>query len=272
MNSAVGRAFARDEVREAVIPAYMGLVKQCDDQMGRLFRWLEESGRMDDTMIVVTSDHGDYLGDHWLGEKDLFHEPSVKVPLIVYDPSPEAEPGRGSVCNELVETIDLVATFIESAGGEVPRHIVEGRSLIPFLRGEAPAEWRTFVISEYDYSMTKMCADLGVEPRDAALFMVADKRWKLVHAEGFRPMLFDLEADPQELTDLGDHPDHADVRTMMYERLHAWARRRSQRTTLSDAEIEARRGASRRKGVLIGVYDPAEVPAELAETYHARRW
>jgi len=91
MNTPIGRAFSRDEVRAAVIPAYMGLIKQIDDQMGRLFGFLQETGRMQDTMIVITSDHGDYLGDHWLGEKDLFHEPSVKVPLIIFDPRAQAD-------------------------------------------------------------------------------------------------------------------------------------------------------------------------------------
>ena len=76
-------AFARDEVRTTVIPAYMGLVKQLDDHIGRLMGFLSERGLLDDTMIVFTSDHGDYLGDHWLGEKELFHEQSVRIPLIV---------------------------------------------------------------------------------------------------------------------------------------------------------------------------------------------
>jgi len=98
MDNPIGQAFRRDIVRETVIPAYMGLIKQCDDEMGRLFAYLEESGQMDNTMIVLTSDHGDYLGDHWLGEKDLFHECSVKVPLIIYDPSPEADSTRGTTC------------------------------------------------------------------------------------------------------------------------------------------------------------------------------
>ena len=53
----------------------MGLIKQIDDQLGVLFRFMEERGLFDNTMIVFTSDHGDYLGDHWMGEKDLFHEP-----------------------------------------------------------------------------------------------------------------------------------------------------------------------------------------------------
>ena len=71
---------------------------------------------------MLTSDHGDYLGDHWLGEKDLFHAPSVKVPLIVVDPRPEADATRGAACDALVEAIDLAPTFVEAAGGAVPDH------------------------------------------------------------------------------------------------------------------------------------------------------
>ena len=71
-----------------MIPVYMGLIKQIDDQLGALFRFMEERGLSRRTMIVFTSDHGDYLGDHWMGEKDLFHEPVVRAPLIVYDPRP----------------------------------------------------------------------------------------------------------------------------------------------------------------------------------------
>ncbi|MEM8949008.1 MAG: sulfatase-like hydrolase/transferase [Pseudomonadota bacterium] len=271
MSNAIGQAFARDEVRNKVVPAYMGLIKQCDDQMGVLFRWMEETCRMEDTMIVLTSDHGDYLGDHWLGEKDLFHAPSVKAPLIIYDPSSEADGTRGTVSDALVESIDLAATFIEAAGGEVPDHIVEGRSLLPFLYGQPPGTWRTYVISEYNYSVTPMAAKLGVEPRDAVLFMVADAKWKLIHAEGFdRPMLFDLVNDPNEFEDLGESAAHAEVRAMMYDKLFQWTRRHAQRTTCSEADILGMRGKSRRKGVLLGVYDGSEVPAELSEKYRGR--
>ncbi|MCY4066493.1 MAG: sulfatase-like hydrolase/transferase, partial [Rhodospirillaceae bacterium] len=83
--------FSRDEVRETVIPTYMGLVRQIDDHLGKLFGWMERAGRMDDTMIVLTSDHGDYLGDHWLGEKELFHDCVLRLPMIVYDPDPAAD-------------------------------------------------------------------------------------------------------------------------------------------------------------------------------------
>ena len=265
----IGQAFQRQEVRDVVIPAYMSLIKQCDDQLGRLLKHLEDTDRMKDTMIVLTSDHGDYLGDHFMGEKDLFHDCSAKVPLIIYDPSSAADGTRGSVCDELVESIDCAATFIEVAGGKVPEHIIEGRSLVPFLHGEAPDNWREFAISEYDYSITPAAAKVGLEPRDCRLMMVADKKWKLMHAEGgIRPMLFDLENDPNELDDLckdGRAPD--DVIDLMYERLGRWARRMSQRVTKSEGDIKAMRGRSGRRGVLLGLYDGSEVDDELLCKY-----
>lgn len=267
MENRIGRAFARDEVRAAVIPAYMGLIKQCDDQLGHLLDHLEASGRMEDTAIVLTSDHGDYLGDHWLGEKDLFHAQSVKVPLIVYDPSAEADATRGTTCDALVEAIDLAATFIEMAGGEVPAHVVEGRSLRPFLRGETPEAWRDVVISEYDYSTTPMAAQLGVSVRDARLFMLFDGRWKYIHAEGFRPMLFDLLTDPDELRDIGADPRYREVRARMAERLASWARRPSQRTTQSEAQILARRSGGADTGVVLGLYDGSEIGPEFTRAY-----
>ncbi|TDQ67194.1 arylsulfatase A-like enzyme [Maritalea mobilis] len=263
MENLVAQSFSKDEVREKVIPAYMGLIKQCDDQMGRLFTYLEETGQMDNTMIVITSDHGDYLGDHWLGEKDLFHECSVKVPLIIYDPSADTDGTRGTVCDELVEAIDLVPTFLEWFGQDIPNHIVEGRSLMPFLRGEQVDDWRDFVISEYDYSTTLAAEKLGLEPADCRLFMVADKDWKLVHAEGdMRPMLFNLNDDPEEYYDLGDSAAHYPVREQMYRHLGAWARRMSQRTAISDDRIKMMRGKALEKGIFLGLYDGSEVPEE----------
>ena len=267
-NNKIAQSFKRDEVIQTVIPAYMGLIKQCDDQLGVLLDYLEETGRMNETMIVLTSDHGDYLGDHWLGEKDLFHEPSVKVPLIIYDPSEAADATRGTVCDELIESIDLAATFIEAADGKIPDHIVEGRSLYPFLHGKPPEGWREYAISEFDYSATVQAAALNLEPKDARLFMVADKRWKFMHAEGgFRPMLFDMENDPDEYHDLGDSPAHNEIIDMMYQRLAKWARRPSQRTTRSEDQIKMMRGRSASVGVLLGAYDGSEYSEEAAAIY-----
>ena len=155
MDLRVASSFARDEVRAEVIPVYMGLIKQIDDQLGQLLAFMRGRGLLENTLIVFTSDHGDYLGDHWMGEKDLFHEPSVKVPLIVYDPSSAADGARGTVCDELVEAIDLAPTFLEVLGGDpaAQSHRLEGRSLVPFLHGRAPDSWRSYAISEYDYAL-----------------------------------------------------------------------------------------------------------------------
>jgi arylsulfatase A-like enzyme len=267
MENKIARAFQRDEVRAKVIPAYMGLINQCDDQLGRLLDHLTETGKLDDTMIVLTSDHGDYLGDHWLGEKDLFHEQSVKIPMIIYDPRKEADATRGTTCDALVESLDLAATFVEAAGGDVPDHIIEGRSLIPWLNGETP-DWRGYVISEYDYSATPQAVKLGVDPKDARLFMVFDGRYKMMHsAAGFRPMLFDLKEDPDEFYDLGESSEHSEIIEKLYRHLHEWGLRTSQRVTKSDQDIFNMRGKSLRRGILPFMYDGTEVPEELTVKY-----
>ena len=197
------RNFSRDEVRARVIPAYMGLIKQIDDQLGVLFRFLDERQLTERTMIVFTSDHGDYLGDHWLGEKDFFHDCAVKVPLIVVDPRPYADAARGTASDALVEAIDLVPTFVEYFGGEAKPHVLEGRSLTPLLRGEAPARWRQHIFSEYDYAMLEARLTLNQPIGDCRLFMVFDGHWKYVHATGFRPMLFDLATRPAGISRSG---------------------------------------------------------------------
>lgn len=266
-NNKIATAFQKDDVRSKVIPAYMGLIKQCDDQLGRLLDYLETTGQKNNTMIVLTSDHGDYLGDHWLGEKDLFHEQSVKIPLIVFDPRLEADVTRGTTCDALVESIDLTATFIEAAGGKVPDHIVEGRSLMPWLHGEI-TPWRKYVISEYDYSATSQAAKLGIAPRDARLFMIFDGRYKMMHAEGgFRPMLFDLKEDPEEYHDLAKGQTHQNEIDRLYVDLGSWGRRLSQRVTKSDEDIVVSRGGSLRRGILPFLADGSEVEPELLKKY-----
>ncbi len=272
METKIGETFSRQDVREAVIPAYMGLIKQADDQMGRLFDWMEQTGRMDDTMIVLTSDHGDFLGDHWMGEKTFFHDTSTKMPLIIYDPSPEADATRGMVSDALVESIDLAPTFVEVAGGDVANHILEGHSLLPILHGQAQELPRDVVICEYDYSASPIAERMDASVRDAVMFMVANKRWKLIHCEGgHRPILFDLENDPEELVDLGNSEDHAEVISEMYDQLFAWARRPSQRTTRSEQQLIEMRTKSRGRGIVLGIYDENDMPLELTVKYRNRK-
>jgi len=276
MDNVVGQAFRRDDVLETVIPAYMGLIKQADDQLGRLFDHLDATGRMDDTMIVITADHGDYMGDHWLGEKDLFHEPSVKVPMIIYDPSTKADSTRGTVCDELVESIDLAATFYEAAGGTLKDnidHILEGHSLQPLIHGQSNEPVRDYAFSEYDYSVTPAAVKLGIDPRHAQLYMVTDKRWKYIFAEGdFRPMLFDRLSDPKEIVDLGqsESPEHIEVKARLFAALSQWWRRVNQRTTRSDNQIRNMRGKSRRRGILVGMYDGTEAADEMTAKYRGK--
>ena len=146
------------------------------------------------------------------------------MPLIVYDPRPEADATRGTATTELVEGIDLAPTFVEFFGGEAKPHILEGRSLGPLLhRKGKPEKWRNYVISEYDYATRGARLALGIDQAEARLIMVRDQRWKYVHCEGFRPMLFDLETDPQELNDLGADPAYEATRAARRCDLHLGA-------------------------------------------------
>jgi arylsulfatase A-like enzyme len=263
IESRICRTFARDEVRERVIPAYMGLIKQLDDQLGVLFAHMEKRGMFENTMIVFTSDHGDYLGDHWMGEKDLFHEQSVRVPMIIYDPRPEADTGRGTATDAFMESIDLAPTFIDFFGGAQKPHIIEGKSLTPLLNGTTPENWRTYAISEYDYATRPARLALGTDQETAQLFMIRDQQWKFIHAVGYRPILFDLENDPDELTDLGASPDpaHEEVRRRMRDALFEWACRHHSRITRTPEEIENMAGKEP-PGVLIGFWDEEDLAAE----------
>jgi arylsulfatase A-like enzyme len=271
MEERFSKAFSRDDVRTRVIPAYMGLIKQIDDQLGVLFAFMKAQGLMDNTMIVFTSDHGDYLGDHWLGEKYLFHDVSSRVPIIICDPSDEAGATRGTASDALVEMIDLAPTFVEFCGGTPKPHILEGRSLLPLLRGERPGNWRKFAISEYDYSMDLARINLAVPISEARLYMVTDGLWKYIHADGFRPMLYDLLNDPHELVDRGADPACAAIRATLYEALAKWSRTTRTQITVSDADIVSSDDAFRNydlnigPGILIGYWDEAEVETERAK-------
>ncbi len=250
MNAA--KSFSRDEVRETVLPAYMGLIKQIDDHLGRVLAALERQGRMRDTMIVFASDHGDYMGDHWMGEKELFHEPSVRVPLIIYDPDPAADATRGTVERRFVEAIDLVPTFLDACNVELPSHRLEGCSLLPLLRGTPPVGWRDCVFSELDYAFYRARLDLALGPNDCRIYMLRDERWKYIAYRGFRPQLFDLEADPNELVDLGASSAHEAVRRQMQDKLLDRLTSRRNRVAMSDATVIERTDGARRQGTLIG--------------------
>jgi arylsulfatase A-like enzyme len=270
MESRICKAFAQDKVRDAMLGSYMGLIKQIDDHLGRLFEFMEAEGLMDNTMIIMSSDHGDYLGDHWMGEKDLFHDCSVRVPLIVYDPDKAADATRGLVSQALVEGIDMVPTFLDYFGGKQKPHILEGHNLMPILRGEVDTV-REWAISEIDYVTREPRKTLNVAPEDARAVMCVDERWKFIHCHGFRPMLFDLENDPNELQDMGasDVEEHVAVRKLMLERIFEWAGRHHNRTTRTYEELEAVTGGEP-TGIIIGVWDEDDYENSFGHTFSER--
>jgi arylsulfatase A-like enzyme len=244
----------REEVVRHVRPTYMGLVKQIDDHLGRLFAELERLGRMRDTLIVFTSDHGDHLGDHGLGEKELFYEQAVRVPFIVYDPHEDADVSRGRVERRLVEGVDVLPTILEALGLDPAPHLIEGRSLLPLLRGREDGAWRDCAFSELDYSFRDARRRLGRQPGECYAWMARTERWKYVHFLGMRPQLFDLENDPLELVDLGDDPAREPVRREMRDRLAEWLMGLKRRVTVNYDYVTRRTEDARSNNVLIGVW------------------
>ena len=258
MQHFVCETFSRDEVRDKVIPTYMGLVKQIDDQLGLLFDHLEKHNLTKNTLIVFTADHGDYLGDHWMGEKELFHEPSVKVPLIIYNPDTAADCSRGTCCEQLIESIDLVPTFIEFLGGQPKYNILEGKSLIDLLKGNQ-SPLREFAFSEYDYAMRQAREVLNVEVKNARIVMVRDLRYKYTYIQGMRPTLFDLQSDPQEQIDIATDPHSSDICHRFDTALTEWALKHHNRITITDSDIIKHTGREADAGILIGYWDTEDL-------------
>ncbi len=248
-------SFAREEVARHVRPAYMGLIAQLDHHLGRVQDALAASGRIRDTLIVFTSDHGEFAGDRGLGEKELFYDEIVRVPFIVCDPDPRADATRGQ-CRIALRRRHRRRADDSRCARRSPAapHRIEGRSLLPLTRGERPGRWRDAAFSELDYGFRRARRVLGRGVRDCRGFMVRTADWKYVHWEGFRPQLFDLDADPHELVDLGADPRHDAVRARLRERLFDWMATAKRRTTVTDEVVEAGTDAHRAHGIHIGIW------------------
>ena len=132
---------------------------------------------------------------------------------------------------------------------------------MPVLEGQASVPWRQYAVSEMDYGMREVAHELGVDVDQARLTMIRDARWKYVHALGFRPMLFDLEADPDERVDQGgsDAPEIQAVLARFGAAHQAWAASYT-RTTYTREQTLAR-GASPNPNVLIGYWDEEDFEA-----------
>lgn len=244
-------AFARDECIRTVRPAYQGLVEQLDHHLGRVFELLERKDLFRDTLVVFCSDHGDFLGDHWLGEKELFYDTVQRVPFIVVDPSPAADATRGATDARFVEGVDVVPTILEALGIAVPAHRIEGRSLLPLTRGRQPP-WRDFVPCELDFAYKAARRRLGLAVDACQGWSLRGTHWRYVYWQSAPEQLFDLRVDPEHFVDLGRSPAYEAVRREHRDRLLGWLAARRRRTTVTLEQVERGTDAHKTAGVYFG--------------------
>ena len=170
--------------------AYYGAISYVDDKVGALVAALEAAGLAEDTIVVLTSDHGEMLGERGMWYKMTFYEWAARVPLVVHAPGRFA-PRR---VKDNVSLLDLCPTLIDLAGGAAEAGPLPGNSLAPLMEGRAEG-WPDAVHGEY----------LG-EGAAGPLVMIRRGAYKYVVGEGAPAQLFDLEADPHELANLAGDP------------------------------------------------------------------
>jgi arylsulfatase A-like enzyme len=243
--------FSRDECIRVVRPAYQGLIEQLDHHLGRLFEALERKQRFRDTLVVFCSDHGDFLGDHWLGEKELFYDTVQRVPFIVVDPSPAADASRGRSDDRFVEGVDLVPTVLDALGLAQPAHRLEGRSLLPLTRGTSPA-WRDTVVSELDFSYKAARLRLGLDVEACHAWSLRDAGWRYVYWQSAPEQLYDLRNDPEQFVDLGRSPGTEGLRRQYRDRLLAWLAARKRRSTVTHEQVARGTDNHKKAGVFFG--------------------
>lgn len=184
---------------------YYALITHIDDQIGRLLQALYEHGALHNTVVLFTSDHGELMGDHHYFRKGLPYEGSVKVPLILCDPGDLLGLKAGAEVEEIVELRDLMPTLLEAAAAPIPAS-VEGRSLLALGREEDAPDWRTYIHGEH--AMGALSNHYVTDGKEKYIWF----------SQSGKEQLFDLATDPEERTDLSDHPERA-------QRLAEWRRR-----------------------------------------------
>ena len=201
------------ETWRRVIAAYRGFVSLVDDQIGRVLDALESAGLAEETVVVHTSDHGDFVGSHRQFNKGpLAYDDTYRIPLHVRWPG-VVEPG--SICDTPVHLHDLAPTFCEVGGVDVPE-TMQTASLVPLLTGEK---------SEWDRNARPESAFAGYAGDEFGLYtqrMVRTPRFKYVYNGPDIDECYDLAADPAELQNLIDHPGYAAQRARLIEELVDW--------------------------------------------------
>jgi N-acetylglucosamine-6-sulfatase len=184
-----------------------------DESLGRMLKVLEERNELENTLVVVMSDHGFFYGEHGLSEeRRLAYEESIRIPLLVRYPPMVPQ---GTVIEPMVLTIDLAPTFLELGGVAPPP--LDGRSLVRLFSGD-DSGWRdAFFIEYYSDIVFPRIVNMGYEA-------VRTERHKLIHYTELEGMdeLYDLEADPHEMTNLISSTDHAAIREELYSRLESF--------------------------------------------------
>ena len=211
---------------------YYGMISQVDDQLGRLFDVLRATGQWARTLVVFCSDHGELLGEHYLLGKHGFFDAAFHVPMILRDPRPAADPGRGRAVDRFTENIDVMATILDALGREVPLQS-DGRSLLPFARGEAPERWRDAAHWEYDFrdpEWRRAEIEFGLRQDQCSLAVIRDAHYKYVHFTALPALFFDLEDDPDELVDRAGDPDYLPLVLHYAQQMLSWRMNQEERT------------------------------------------
>lgn len=188
------------------LKGYYRLISGVDAAVGRIVAKLDERGFADNTVIIFTSDHGQYLGDYGLAGKWYPHEVSIRVPLIVYDPR-LPEDRRGVRSEDFALSIDLGPTMLDLAQVEIPKRM-QGRSFAPVVRGKTPADWRQEFYYEH-YFVPRPSWNMFI-PRNEG---IRTKRWKYIQYIDSKPLfeeLYDLDADYLETKNLARDPVQAE--------------------------------------------------------------
>jgi len=181
------------------IKDYLRVVASIDDNVGRLLKYLDESGLAASTVVIYTSDQGFFLGDHGWFDKRFMYEECLSMPLLVRYPR-EIKPG--TVNDDIVLNLDFAETFLDYAGAAIPGDM-QGRSMRAILAGKTPADWRTSMYYHYyEYPGAH-----SVKRH----YGVRTKRHKLIHfyhdIDAWE--LYDLQKDPRELNNVYDDPAYA---------------------------------------------------------------
>ncbi len=183
------------------IKDYLRVIAAVDENVGRMLTWLDQTGLAENTIVIYSSDQGFYLGEHGWFDKRWMYEESLRTPLLVRWPG-VVKPGSEN--RELVANVDFPETFLDIAGAQVPSDM-QGRSIVPLLRGVTPRDWRTSFYYHY-YEGPPLRAAHNV----ARHYGVRTQRHKLIHyymADEWE--LFDLETDPLEMQSVYGAPEHA---------------------------------------------------------------